>query len=132
MSFIDTIHENKRVCRVLIGFMGASGAGKSSLINALLEQDDLLPADDEKACTAVCVEISYNHSKDSNMKFTAKVDRIGEDDWRGEIESLFKDISDQALSKSYYVLAFAFTWSCLKSPAPQLLTYLLKPMLTCQ
>jgi len=99
MLVIDTIRENKQECRVLIGFLGASGAGKSSLINALLEQDDLLPADDEKACTAVCVEIAYNHSKEPDQAFLAKVDRISEDDWRVELDKLFKDLSDQALNK---------------------------------
>jgi len=94
----ESIYDNKKECRVLIGFLGASGAGKSSLINALLEQDDLLPADDEKACTAVCVEIAYNPSENSNLEFTAKVDRISEDDWRVELGTLFKDLKDQAQS----------------------------------
>jgi hypothetical protein len=96
---IETIAENKKECRVLIGFLGASGAGKSSLINALLEQEDLLPADDEKACTAVCVEIGYNPSEDIEEAFKAKVDRISEDDWRVELEKLFRDLSDQAQNK---------------------------------
>jgi GTP-binding protein EngB required for normal cell division len=43
-----------------VGFLGKSGAGKSSLINVLLDHEDLLPADDEKACTASVVEIAWN------------------------------------------------------------------------
>ncbi|TVY48098.1 Nuclear GTPase SLIP-GC [Lachnellula cervina] len=96
---IDTIRENKRDCKVLIGLIGASGAGKSSLINALLEFEDLLPADDEKACTAVCVEIGYNHSKDPSQIFLARVERITEDDLRVELVTLFKDVTDQAQNK---------------------------------
>ncbi|TVY80439.1 Nuclear GTPase SLIP-GC [Lachnellula suecica] len=96
---MKSIEDSKRECRVLIGFLGASGAGKSSLINALLEQDDLLPADDEKACTAVCVEIFYNRSEDLDSAFVAKVHRISEDDWRVELEKLFQDLSDQVLNK---------------------------------
>ncbi|RDL41492.1 uncharacterized protein BP5553_01471 [Venustampulla echinocandica] len=79
-------------CPVLIGFIGASGAGKSSLINTLLEHDDLLPADDEKACTAVCVEISWNPVNDPERAYLATVERISEEDWRTEIESLFQDL----------------------------------------
>ncbi|EKD14365.1 uncharacterized protein L3040_008278 [Drepanopeziza brunnea f. sp. 'multigermtubi'] len=83
--------------RVLIGFLGTTGAGKSSMINALLEEEDLLPADDEKACTAVCVEISSN--TEPMEAYRAKIERISTEDWKIELEKLFQDISDQALNK---------------------------------
>jgi len=69
------------------------------MINSLLEQEDLLPADDEKACTAVCVEISWNASDNRKEEYYVKIERISEDDWRTELEKLFQDISDQALNK---------------------------------
>lgn len=90
---------NRRETRILIGFLGTTGAGKSSMINALLEQEDLLPADDEKACTAVCVEISWNPRGNQDEAYVAKIERISEEDWRLELEKLFQDISDQALNK---------------------------------
>ncbi|KAH9214053.1 hypothetical protein DL95DRAFT_504805 [Leptodontidium sp. 2 PMI_412] len=96
---IKLIKANRRECRILIGFLGCTGAGKSSMINSLLNQEDLLPADDEKACTAVCVEISWNASEDPKEAFRAKIERISEDDWRTELERLLSDISDQALNK---------------------------------
>ncbi|KAI9046963.1 hypothetical protein LZ554_009038 [Drepanopeziza brunnea f. sp. 'monogermtubi'] len=74
-----------------------TGAGKSSMINALLEEEDLLPADDEKACTAVCVEISSNTGP--TKAYRAKIERISAEDWKIELEKLFQDISDQALNK---------------------------------
>lgn len=79
--------------------MGCTGAGKSSLINAILELVDCLPADDEKACTAVCVEISFNDNDDPSAKFIAKIERISSNDWRLELEKLFIDISDQVSNK---------------------------------
>jgi hypothetical protein len=95
----EFLRTEKRECKVLIGFLGVTGAGKSSMINALLEHEDLLPADDEKACTAVCVEIMWNPQDNPAHAFQARIDRISEDDWRIELEKLFRDISDQALNK---------------------------------
>ncbi|TVY41981.1 Nuclear GTPase SLIP-GC [Lachnellula occidentalis] len=96
---IETIRKDKLDCRVLIGFIGVSGAGKSSLINAILGLDDLLPADDEKACTAAPVEISQNHDKDTSKAFTALIERVSEDEWRVELEALYQDVSDKADNK---------------------------------
>jgi hypothetical protein len=95
----DILKTEKRECKVLIGFLGVTGAGKSSMINALLEYEDLLPADDEKACTAVCVEIMWNPADDPAHTFQARIDRISADDWRVELEKLFQDISDQVQNK---------------------------------
>jgi hypothetical protein len=75
----------------LIGFLGASRAGKSTLINTLLDYDDLLPADDDKACTASVVEIAYNLSDE----YEATVERISSEDWRKELDDLFQDLAAQ-------------------------------------
>ena len=69
------------------------------MINAILEHDDLLPADDEKACTAVCVEIRWNPNDDPKFAYLAKIDRISREEWKIELEKLFKDISDHAQNK---------------------------------
>ncbi|TVY88490.1 Nuclear GTPase SLIP-GC [Lachnellula willkommii] len=91
MPVIDTIRKNKLDCRVLIGFIGVSGAGKSSLINAILGLDDLLPADDEKACTAAPVEISQNHGTDTSKAFMGLIERVSKDEWQ--------NVSDKAENK---------------------------------
>jgi hypothetical protein len=79
--------------------LGSTGAGKSSIINALLEQEDLVPADDEKACTAVCVEIAWNQDTRPECRYHGVVHRISDDDWRLELEKLMRDVSDQALGR---------------------------------
>ena len=99
MLIIESIRAEKKECRVLIGFLGVTGAGKSSLISSLLQMNDLLPADDEKACTAVCVEIIYNPKDDPEQSFHAHIERISVDDWKVELQKLFQDISDQASNK---------------------------------
>jgi Dynamin family len=78
-----------------VGFLGASGAGKSSLINTLLDHEDLLPADDEKACTASVIEISFN----PNDGYEATVVPISIRDWQKELKDLFQDLEAQAANK---------------------------------
>jgi hypothetical protein len=41
--------------------LGDTGAGKSSLLNALLSERRLLPTNGMRACTAAIVELSFNH-----------------------------------------------------------------------
>jgi GTP-binding protein EngB required for normal cell division len=96
---VATIRASKKKCRLLVGVLGSSGSGKSSLINALLEMDDLIPADDEKACTATICEISWNFSDDPKSAFIATIERIGREDWKLELENLFTDLKDKTTSK---------------------------------
>jgi hypothetical protein len=64
-------------------------------ISALLEHEDLLPADDSKACTAVCVKIVWNRDDNPACAFRARVIFIREENWRAELEALKKDIDDE-------------------------------------
>ncbi len=96
---LETVKGAKRECRLLIGFLGTTGAGKSSLVNSLLNEEDLLIVDDEKACTAVCIEIMWNVNDEPEFRYRAIVDRISQEDWRTELEMLFQDIEDQSLDK---------------------------------
>ncbi|KAK2886831.1 hypothetical protein Q8A73_020777 [Channa argus] len=51
------IKDLKRDKRELVGVFGKTGAGKSSLINAIIGEEDLLPSGDTTACTAVMVKL---------------------------------------------------------------------------
>ncbi|TGO76446.1 hypothetical protein BELL_0155g00120 [Botrytis elliptica] len=96
---IAAIRAAKKECRVLIGFLGVTGAGKSTLINSVLGLEDLLPADDEKACTAVICEISWNPRNDPAAAHVAIIDRINKEDWESELEKLFRDLADKISNK---------------------------------
>ena len=46
--------------QTVIAVVGDTGIGKSSLLNALLDESSLLPTSGMRACTAVVVEVSHN------------------------------------------------------------------------
>ena len=57
---IDTIQKQAVKTRTIVGVVGNTGAGKSSVINAILDEERLVPTNCFRACTAVVTEISYN------------------------------------------------------------------------
>jgi GTP-binding protein EngB required for normal cell division len=58
---------------ILVGVAGATGAGKTSLLNALLEYPELLPSSSTEAATATVCRISYNHDDRKGREFRAVV-----------------------------------------------------------
>lgn len=77
---------------MLIGFLGGSGTGKSSVINALLGEENLLPVSDETASTAVIVEISYNNEDDSDCLYRASIEGVSKSEIRRELEEFYEDM----------------------------------------
>ncbi|OJD36211.1 tat pathway signal sequence protein [Diplodia corticola] len=78
--------------RTVIGVVGNTGAGKSSVINALLDEERLLPTNCMRACTAVVTELSYNESDDAEDRYRAAVEFIKPEEWYKELEILFEDL----------------------------------------
>lgn len=102
---------------------GNTGAGKSSLINALLDEEKyeisphlvfafvgstftdyirrLVPTSGMRACTAAVTEISYNDSDDPSRLYRAEIKFIDSQDWTLELQSLLDDLQqDGQLSKN--------------------------------
>lgn len=77
--------------RTVIGVVGATGAGKSSVINAMLDEERLLPTNCMRACTAVVTEISYNIK---NELYRAEIEFISQDEWRKELAVLYQELLD--------------------------------------
>ncbi|CAI6329371.1 unnamed protein product [Periconia digitata] len=80
--------------RTIIGVVGNTGAGKSSVINALLDEERLVPTNCMRACTAVVTSISHNTSKDTSTKYRAEIQFIEPADWERELRILMTEFSE--------------------------------------
>ncbi|KAF8913833.1 hypothetical protein CPB84DRAFT_1757667 [Gymnopilus junonius] len=76
--------------RTLIAVCGATGAGKSSILNAVLD-DNVVPTSGMRACTAVVTELAY-HNKST---IDADVSFLSEAEWREELAILLHDLVDE-------------------------------------
>ncbi|KAI1074397.1 hypothetical protein F5B20DRAFT_586283 [Whalleya microplaca] len=94
LKTIGELKERTKPTRTVVGVVGNTGAGKSSVINALLDEERLLPTNCLRACTASPTEISYNYSDDPTELYQAEIEFISAQDWIRELEVLFKDLLD--------------------------------------
>ena len=91
----------------IIGVLGASGVGKSSLLNALLDEASVLPTSGSRGCTAAVVELRYNKnlvepapgSKIPLYKGTVEFISLAE--WQTELKYLVEECSDHKAKKIY-------------------------------
>ncbi|KAJ7781316.1 hypothetical protein B0H16DRAFT_1671621 [Mycena metata] len=74
----------------LIAICGATGAGKSSILNAILD-DNIVPTSGMRACTAVVTEIAYHKKK----TIDADVSFLSESEWKDELEILLGDLVEE-------------------------------------
>jgi GTPase SAR1 family protein len=94
-SWIDSIDKlslRRKRKRTIIGVVGNTGAGKSSVINALMDEERLLPTNCMRACTAVVTEVSWNCSEDPASKYRAQIEFITPQDWKKELNILIRDL----------------------------------------
>ncbi|XP_029997057.1 nuclear GTPase SLIP-GC-like [Sphaeramia orbicularis] len=75
--------------REMVGVFGKTGAGKSSLINAIIGEKRLLPSGSVSACTTVMIQVEANME---NQKYEAHIEFITKEEWKDELWS-FKNLS---------------------------------------
>lgn len=78
--------------KTIVGVVGATGAGKSSLINAVLDEHRLLQTSCMSACTAAVTEISWNPRNDPEERYAAIVEFISAEEWETELRNLLGDL----------------------------------------
>ncbi|KAK6209770.1 hypothetical protein QIS74_11354 [Colletotrichum tabaci] len=88
----DLRERAERSNQTIVGVLGNTGDGKSSTINALLDEENLLPTNCMRACTAVATELSYNHDDDEENPYRAEVEFISRDEWSREVSVLLRDL----------------------------------------
>ncbi|KAF5370055.1 hypothetical protein D9758_001123 [Tetrapyrgos nigripes] len=82
--------EEQTAPTTLIAVCGATGAGKSSILNAVLD-DNIVPTSGMRACTAVVTEIGY-HDKNT---IDADVSFLSASEWKQELAVLLHDLVDE-------------------------------------
>ncbi|KAK1569452.1 tat pathway signal sequence [Colletotrichum navitas] len=86
--------------RTTIGVVGATGSGKSSLVNALLVEEKLLPTSCARACTAWVTEVSYNYSDDESKAYRAEIEFVTGEEWQREMGPWLQSMKDEIASGS--------------------------------
>lgn len=89
---IDALLQHFHQPSTTIAVVGATGSGKSSLINAILDVPDLIPTGCTSACTSVATEIAYNW-KDS--LYRAEIRFMMKSAWKEMLMRLFHDIQHE-------------------------------------
>ncbi|KAG9930480.1 hypothetical protein KCU86_g8172, partial [Aureobasidium melanogenum] len=91
---IEVVRQEATGARTVIGVVGNTGAGKSSVINAILDEERLVPTNCMRACTAVVTEMSWNPNEDESSKYRAEIEFIKPAEWEKELRVLFEEIID--------------------------------------
>ncbi|CAI6048161.1 unnamed protein product [Clonostachys chloroleuca] len=72
-SILDiSIREEHRRFEMLVGVAGATGAGKSSMLNALLGYREIFPSGHQGAATAVPCKVAWNFNNNPGFEFVAQ------------------------------------------------------------
>ncbi|XP_039599098.1 nuclear GTPase SLIP-GC-like isoform X2 [Polypterus senegalus] len=76
---------------IFIGIFGKTGTGKSSLINALLNEICLLPTSSRQACTSCIVQVQAH---ENNYEYRAEIELISKEEWEEELKELVENCKE--------------------------------------
>jgi hypothetical protein len=95
---LDKLRSGAATQRTVVGVVRSTGAGKSSVINAVLDEECLVPTNCMRACTAVITELAYNNSDREDEKYRAEIHFISTDEWTKELRTMLDDMQTSQLS----------------------------------
>eukprot|EP00934_Nitzschia_sp_Nitz4_P006876 Nitzschia sp. Nitz4//scaffold16_size188269//174378//181326//NITZ4_001819-RA/size188269-augustus-gene-0.84-mRNA-1//1//CDS//3329538601//6866//frame0 len=91
----------------IIGCLGNTGVGKSSLLNALLDEAAVLPTSGSRGCTAAVVELRYNDSlvepTAETPVYVGEVEFISLSNWWNELDILLNECCSNETKMVYLV-----------------------------
>ncbi|XP_052090922.1 nuclear GTPase SLIP-GC-like isoform X2 [Mytilus californianus] len=87
---LEELEKQLIIPKVTIAVVGATGAGKSSLINAVVDQFSVLPTSGTQACTSVVVKIENN---EDGEQYEADIEFLSREEWQKEHDVLIKDMT---------------------------------------
>jgi GTPase SAR1 family protein len=74
--------------------VGNTGSGKSTLLNAIVGEENILPTNCMRACTATIIEMEYlSHSYQGEI-YAAEIEFLGAAEWGREVSECCEAISD--------------------------------------
>ena len=77
--------------KVIVGVIGTTGAGKSSVLNAIADEENILATNCMRASTAVATEVSYNYG---DSQYMAQIEFISREEWEREANLLFEHVQE--------------------------------------
>ena len=95
----------------VIGVLGSTGVGKSSLLNALLGESQILPTSGSRGCTAAVVELQYNaalaaastRDKPRARVYVGCVEFMKMADWHMELRALVDECCTNDSESTVYM-----------------------------
>ncbi|XP_039596466.1 nuclear GTPase SLIP-GC-like [Polypterus senegalus] len=88
---IENLKERNISEKIFIGIYGRSGSGKSSLINALLNEICLLPTSSRQACTSCIVQVQAHGNY---SEYRAEIEFISKEEWEEELKELVENCKE--------------------------------------
>ncbi|XP_039595301.1 uncharacterized protein LOC120517196 [Polypterus senegalus] len=85
---------------MFIGIFGKTGTGKSSLINALLNEKTLLPTSSRKACTSCIIQVQVHEN--NRLVYKAEIEFISKEEWEEELKELIENCKQDHNEDSSY------------------------------
>ncbi|XP_067400673.1 nuclear GTPase SLIP-GC-like, partial [Emydura macquarii macquarii] len=79
-----TLKNKSSLDPINIGLFGGTGAGKSTLFNAIVDQQFFLPVSGSEACTSCMVQV--NNTRGDN--YEAKIHLLSLEEWKEELKNL--------------------------------------------
>ncbi|XP_074845170.1 nuclear GTPase SLIP-GC isoform X2 [Carettochelys insculpta] len=83
-SRLSTLKEKASLDPIYIGLFGSTGAGKSSLLNAIINQQFFLPVSGSRICTSCIVQVSSSQGGN----YEAKIHLLSLQEWQEELKNL--------------------------------------------